>query len=450
MTSTLRFNGMQRLLLNTSGSLSMRRLFPASVVAASVAILAAASAPANPDWLDSGGDSFRNKLDKANGASSGTGEAAKQSGTKAAGTKPTAPVSSAGKMWLDNLAQMRDLNSRKDYESLFKLLSPIAEAGDMNAQYELSNLYYNGKGVGKDLSKSADWAEKSANKGHPGAQYMMGGFSLLGQVLPRNPEKAARWFRLAADQGHREAQFSLGMCYLTADASQEDQDTGLHWLEKASGAGSSSAKIALSQHYVRQDPALAFNHLASAANTGSPVAILMLGDYYHNGIGVTKDDTKALQMWKKAADLGSAEGQRSVGQAYREGLGVKPDLNESFTWTKKSAEQGNAKAAYDLGQHYLRGIGVETNEELACTWFQRSAASGNALAENSLGALYLEGRGVKQDPQQALKWFEKAASRGYPVAKENAEMVKEQLAKGNSSKFSVKRSALPGRIKDGL
>ncbi len=359
------------------------------------------------------------------------------------------PTTAKRNLWAENLSTVKSLNEKKDYVGLQKMLLPMAESGDKNAQYELSNLYFNGQGVPRDYSRSADWAEKSANSGHPGAQYMMGGFHLLGQGMTRDNERAMRWFRLAADQGHREAQFSLGMCYLRADSTPEDQATGLRWLEKGADAGSQGAQIALSQYYVRRDPALAFKWMSSAAATGSPIAGLMLGDYYHNGIGVSKDDTKAFEQWKKTAEQGSSEGQRSVGQAYREGIGTTPDLAKSFSWARKSAESGNAKGAYDVGQHYLRGIGVAANDEQAFTWFNRSATAGNPQAQNSLGALYLEGKGVKQDPREALKWFEKAASQRYEIAEQNAKMVKTQLNKGNTSKFSVKRTGMPMRLPDG-
>lgn len=352
-------------------------------------------------------------------------------------------------LFVENLAQMRALNEKKDYAALEKLLRPMAESGDRNAQYELSNLYFNGRGLPRDMSNSAAWAEKSANGGHPGAQYMMGGFSLLGQGVPRDSERAMRWFRLAADQGHKEAQFSLAMCYLRADAAPEDQETGMRWLQKAAASGSTGAQIALAQRLFRSDPAQAFKWMSTAAKTGDSVALLMMGDYYHSAIGITKDDTKAFEYWKKSADQGNAEGERSVGQAFREGLGVTPDLNESFKWAKKAADKGSTSAMYDLGQHYLRGIGTAENIEEAFKCFSRAAAAGNFRAQNSLGAMYLEGRGVKQDPEQALKWFQRSASQGYEIAKENAEMVQQQLSHGNKTKFSVKRPSLP-HLKDGF
>ncbi len=54
---------------------------------------------------------------------------------------------------------------RQDYRQAFLRLEPVAKAGNMDAQYALGYMYYNGQGVVENQQKSLKWLQLAANQG---------------------------------------------------------------------------------------------------------------------------------------------------------------------------------------------------------------------------------------------------------------------------------------------
>jgi TPR repeat protein len=92
-----------------------------------------------------------------------------------------------------------------DYEAAYREWLPLAELGDVEAQFNLGVLYDEGAGVEQDLAIAADWYRKAAEQGFIDAQTNLGVMYYYGQGVTRDYQKAAEWFRLAAEQGDAEA-----------------------------------------------------------------------------------------------------------------------------------------------------------------------------------------------------------------------------------------------------
>ena len=88
------------------------------------------------------------------------------------------------------------------------------------------------------------------------------------------------------------------------------------------------------------------------------LAQYLMGRMYHYGLGVTKDDKKAVEWYTKAAEQGYARGQYNLGDMYENGKGVTKDLKNAVEWYTKAAEQGNAPGQCNLGYMYENGRGV--------------------------------------------------------------------------------------------
>ena len=58
---------------------------------------------------------------------------------------------------------------RRDYASALRLIRPLAEQGDANAQYNLGVFYDNGLGVPQDKVRAYMWFNLSAAQGREGA-----------------------------------------------------------------------------------------------------------------------------------------------------------------------------------------------------------------------------------------------------------------------------------------
>lgn len=97
-----------------------------------------------------------------------------------------------------------------DFEAAFSEWLPLAELGDVEAQYNLGVMYDEGAGVEQDLAIAADWYRKAAEQGFIDAQTNLGMMYYYGHGVTCDYHEAAKWFQLAADQGDSEASRYLG------------------------------------------------------------------------------------------------------------------------------------------------------------------------------------------------------------------------------------------------
>ena len=256
-----------------------------------------------------------------------------------------------------------------------------AERGNADAQLELGNRYFKGKGVEQDYAKAAEWYEKSAEQGKAGAQLYLGRCYYYGLGVFENYFEAVKWFREAAEQGNSDAAFSLGRCYFNGMGVKQNCTEAAIWFRKT-------------------------------AEQGNVYAQLALGHCYEYGYGVEQDYAKAAYWYRRAAELGNEGAQLYLGRCYYQGRGVEQDYFEATEWFRKSAEQGNARAQLYLGHCYCHGRGVEQDQTEAVKWFRKSAEQGNANAQYALGNCYSQGRGVAQDYLEAAEWFRKSREQG--------------------------------------
>ena len=78
--------------------------------------------------------------------------------------------------------------------------------------------------------------------------------------------------------------------------------------------------------------------LSAAAD--QPAANVFLGVGYLNGLGLKKDEKKALECFKAAADRDLPAGILWLAHCYANGIGVKKDLEEARQWARKAANLG--------------------------------------------------------------------------------------------------------------
>ena len=95
----------------------------------------------------------------------------------------------------------------EETEETFNLdvLEAKAEAGDVEAQYEMGWRHALGMEVDLDDDVAIEWLEKAAAVGHMLAQNNMGARYYTGDGVEQNLKKAYRLFFQAANQGDRKA-----------------------------------------------------------------------------------------------------------------------------------------------------------------------------------------------------------------------------------------------------
>jgi TPR repeat protein len=120
---------------------------------------------------------------------------------------------------------------------------------------------------------------------------------------------------------------------------------------------------------VAKDPELAFRLNAEAAAEGHADAVLAMGWFYLNGVGVTRDIESARTWYRDSARRGEKRAMFSLGQiAYDE-----DDYADALVWFRRASDAGHHRSLYFLGRHYWRGHGVERDRKEALRYFHRAA-----------------------------------------------------------------------------
>jgi TPR repeat protein len=101
----------------------------------------------------------------------------------------------------------------RNYALALKEVTPLARAGDPDAEHLLGLMYYMGRGVPRDYKQAFAWHYKAAQQGKADAQYVVGAMYYMGNAVPQDEKLAAQWFHKAAEQGHPDAQYALGLMY---------------------------------------------------------------------------------------------------------------------------------------------------------------------------------------------------------------------------------------------
>lgn len=101
----------------------------------------------------------------------------------------------------------------RNYALALKEITPLAKAGNADAQHLLGLMYYMGRGVQRDYKQAFSWHSKAAAQGKADAQYVIGAMYYTGNAVPQDQKLAVTWFRKAAEQGHPDAQHALGLMY---------------------------------------------------------------------------------------------------------------------------------------------------------------------------------------------------------------------------------------------
>lgn len=88
---------------------------------------------------------------------------------------------------------------------LLNQLNAKAEAGDLEAVYEIGWRSSLGMGLPQDDAKGLEYLRRAAEGGHMLARNNLGARFLAGDGVDRDPIEAWKWFSLAAAQGDRKA-----------------------------------------------------------------------------------------------------------------------------------------------------------------------------------------------------------------------------------------------------
>ena len=102
-------------------------------------------------------------------------------------------------------------NTPEELPAALKACQQAALNGDLQAEYELGEFYYDGKRIERDLSLALKWFEQASLQGHAQSQYRLGMMFFRGEGVPANAVQAYIVLKMAAVNGSDEAMDSADL-----------------------------------------------------------------------------------------------------------------------------------------------------------------------------------------------------------------------------------------------
>ncbi len=381
---------------------------------------------------------------------------------------------------------------------LFEQINGRAVLGDSDAQFTLSQMYQDGIGVTKNIQEAIKYYELAMAQQELRAGYNLGLIYLEGNGVPADYEKAVTLLRDAAFKGNDHAQYVLASIYehgyhdaagevvIKPDAAQamamyylasandyglaqyrlaemlvreKNTDMTVAGTQKrnqtikqlyqgavASGVGEAALPLAFfnAMDADKQKQALAFEEAKKAANTGNPIAALLLGLFYDRGLVTEPNREEALEWYQKASV--NPVGAFILGTYLSEGKDISKDTEKGKALLQQAADAGfsyanlnlavmkqqekqaflpelekalalgNSTAGLLLGDYYLSLGNDEKQMQQARDIYQHFAEKGDKNGQVKLAYMFEQGLGGTTDLVNAEKWYRAAAEQGQVVA----------------------------------
>lgn len=291
------------------------------------------------------------------------------------------------------------------------------------------------------------WYTKAAEQGHLESQFNLGEIYLNGRYgQPKDKYEAEYWLGKAAAQGHAKAHISWSRLYVGSDSVFEDhklhgniEQKGIDLLQDEVAQGNPAAMLALSKQYelratdkfdeLQKKAIETYNDLAESGDVNSQ---MWLVKQYRSEYSVTGKNHELEFKWlSAAAESGDANAQYLLSRVLRVShRGGKPNPHQNkekaLYWERKAANSGHMVALSTMALHYRLGMyGLKKDIKKMVQLETESAELGYPSAMATLGTTFAF-RGEYIDVEAALYWTKKAAQEGSSLALSNLSYMYEQ------------------------
>jgi len=123
----------------------------------------------------------------------------------------------------------------------YKECLPLAEKGNVEAQYQIGLAYRYGRIVLQDYDQAMSWFKKAFHGGSLNAYSGIGGLYYEGKGVQQDYETAFMWFKAAAEKGHRSSQNMLAIMYRRGWGVPQNNVEAYAWQSVAKKLGSLGA-----------------------------------------------------------------------------------------------------------------------------------------------------------------------------------------------------------------
>ena len=290
------------------------------------------------------------------------------------------------------LPKNSDERNRTCFE-LFEDILKLSEDGDIFAQNELADMYLYGYGIEEDEEEGVKWLKKSAEVGYWRSMSKLADCYSDGVGVLQDELKAIDLYKKVYELGSGEAANGIGLIY----DNQNNSEEAVKWYRKGFEKGDSRSGYNL--------------------------------EYcYSNGIGVSQDELKALELYKKVYELGLGNAANRIGLIYDN----QNNSGEAVKWYRKGFDKGDDWSGYNLAYCYSYGIGVPQDKQKALELYKKvyelgGSASGEVAYE--IGEIYSN----QEKFNEAYMWYKRSLEHGVERAEERLATVDYLLAQEECS-----------------
>ncbi|KAF9432370.1 hypothetical protein BGZ76_010900 [Entomortierella beljakovae] len=283
-----------------------------------------------------------------------------------------------------------------------------------------------------------------------------------GDIVFRDIDMAIQYYIMAATQGSYESMHRLGQLYEKGEDLPQSYSEAVEWYLKASEDPNNSISSVnafeslenMDRHgNIPSEYSEFLRYFLKVFRENDDVSMCNIGHMYEHGVNfISKNESKAVEWYRKSANQGSSLAQFTLGTMYESGTKVIPrDYKTAIDWYKKAASQDHIIAQCNLGNIHRFGKGTSVDSKEAVNWYLKAANQGDSRAVESLksmaglgevpqnnlelvetivhavidkethaqfalGCRYENGDGVPKSLTGAIDWYSKAANGGYAEA----------------------------------
>lgn len=283
------------------------------------------------------------------------------------------------------------------------------DLGDMDGCHNLSVLYYEGKGVEKDIGKEFEYRKKACEGGKAISCHRVAEMYEEGLGVPEDRAMSMKYDLMGCEGGIADICLVLGMKYEIKYLTDEDPNT--------------------------RDKTLEIFRKGCSLKGGASC--------YHAGkfsIDAFKepDYSQAMTFYKKACDLGESRGCTALDDLYAQGHTINKRYEGFAKKLAKECRDGDGRACYNLGAVYAKDIG-DYKAKLVRKYYEKACDLGDGQGCFNLGTMN-QSTGEREI---AAKYYQKACELGNKPGCAIAKTMGKTLGPLGPNKGFAHRTPLP-------
>ena len=282
------------------------------------------------------------------------------------------------KSWI--IGNQNDTFRNSKFGQALEYIKRAAVGGHTEAALELSVFYEKGIGTNRNLRDAEKWCLQAAEKGNARAQYRIAEMYESRHQHGADEQTVLNWYQKALSNECWEAAYRIALLYRYGHQISRNDETANKYLQIALEHDVVSARYEMGLSFlngwgVEKSLSQAKSHIYQAAMLEYIPAVETYGKIMlDNNVHISfPDDALLKDLFVKLSKSGRPEGDFGLFLLYQRGIGVPKDQNRALEILEKCAEKKYRYALYELGLIYFTGNGVQKSYQKAINLFRESS-----------------------------------------------------------------------------